>query len=64
MEETEAGVRLLTPTEAAAIARCSVKTVYAWAARGDIPRVKLGRLVRFYHSDVMAWISQHHDADG
>lgn len=37
---------LLTPDEAAQVLRIPRSTVYDLAARGEIPRVKLGRTVR------------------
>lgn len=47
---------LLTPEAVARLLSCSPKSVYAWAARGVLPRVRLGRLVRFRASDVNRFI--------
>jgi excisionase family DNA binding protein len=47
---------LLTPEAVARLLACSPKSVYAWAARGVLPRVRLGRLVRFRPSDVNRFI--------
>lgn len=47
---------LLTPEAVARLLACSPKSVYAWAARGLLPRVRLGRLVRFRKSDVSRFI--------
>jgi excisionase family DNA binding protein len=47
---------LLTPEAVARLLSCSPKSVYAWAARGVLPRVRLGRLVRFRLSDVTSFI--------
>jgi excisionase family DNA binding protein len=47
---------LLTPEAVARLLSCSPKSVYAWAARGVLPRVRLGRLVRFRPSDVNRFI--------
>lgn len=47
---------LLTPEAVARLLACSPKSVYAWAARGVLPRVRLGRLVRFRESDVSRFI--------
>jgi excisionase family DNA binding protein len=54
------GSDLLTPTEAAALARCSPKTVYRWAATGQLGRVRLGRLVRIRRDDLEAFIARNH----
>lgn len=47
---------LLTPREVAGLLACSVKAVYAWAARGLLPHVKLGRLTRFTRADVAEFV--------
>lgn len=46
--------QLHTATEVADILKVHPKTVYAWAARGEIPvvRLGLGRTVRFRAEDV------------
>jgi excisionase family DNA binding protein len=52
----ESAESLLTPEAVARRLACSPKSVYAWAARGVLPRVRLGRLVRFRPSDVNRFI--------
>lgn len=47
---------LLTPETVAGILACSPKSIYTWAARGALPSVRLGRLVRFRPSDVRRFI--------
>jgi excisionase family DNA binding protein len=47
---------LLAPQAVARLLACSPKSVYAWAARGMLPSVRLGRLVRFRPSDVRRFI--------
>lgn len=47
---------LLTPEAVARLLSCSPKSVYAWAARGVLPKVRLGRLVRFRPCDVARFI--------
>jgi excisionase family DNA binding protein len=47
---------LLTPDAVARVLACSPKSIYAWAARGALPSVRLGRLVRFRPSDVRRFI--------
>ena len=64
MDGTEGRVAeegLMTPREAAELARCSDKAIYAWAKRGDIPRIKLGSLVRFRRTDIETWIAGHRE---
>jgi excisionase family DNA binding protein len=43
---------LVTAGEVARILSIHPKTVYAWADRGEIPVVRLGRTVRFRRKDV------------
>jgi excisionase family DNA binding protein len=52
---------LLTPDLVAELLACSAKAVYAWAARGLLPSVRLGRLVRFRLSDVRDFVARHAD---
>lgn len=47
---------LLKPEAVARLLACSPKSVYAWAARGLLPCVRLGRLVRFRPSDVRRFV--------
>jgi excisionase family DNA binding protein len=53
------GEPLLRPEAVARLLACSPKTVYAWAASGVIPSVRLGRLVRFRSVDVWRFIEAH-----
>lgn len=53
---------LLRPQEVARLLACSPKAVYAWAASGSIPCVRLGRLVRFAPSDVRRFVEMHTEA--
>ena len=50
---------LLRPSEVARLLSCSNKTVYAWAASGYLPSVRLGRLVRFRAGDVRQFVEAH-----
>lgn len=50
---------LLRPPEVARLLACSTKTVYAWAASGFLPSVRLGRLVRFRAADVRRFVEVH-----
>src|SRR5690348_8721558 len=34
-------------------------TLYAWAAQGTIPHLKLGRLLRFDPEEIEAWLQTH-----
>ena len=38
-------------------------TLYAWAAQGMIPHLKLGRLLRFDPDEIEVWL-QHHRREG
>lgn len=48
--------KLLTAQEVADALGLRVKTVYDLAAKGIIPRVKIGSLVRFNSKQLAAWI--------
>jgi excisionase family DNA binding protein len=50
---------LLRPEAVADLLACSPKTVYAWASRGVLPSVRLGRMVRFRAQDVRRFIEVH-----
>ncbi|MBA4107077.1 MAG: DNA-binding protein [Pirellula sp.] len=50
---------LLTRPEAAAYLRWSIRQIDAKAAAGEIPKVKLGRSVRFRKEDLDAYIERH-----
>jgi excisionase family DNA binding protein len=52
------GVRtLLTDVEVAGILAVQSDTVRRWAASGELPCVRLGRLLRFRPADVDVWIN-------
>lgn len=34
-------------------------TLYAWAEQGNIPHLKLGRLLRFDPDEIEAWLQDH-----
>jgi excisionase family DNA binding protein len=53
---------LLRPDAVARLLACSPKTVYAWAASGLLPSVRLGRLVRFRPAEVWRFIETHTEA--
>jgi len=50
--------RLWTPPDTAAALGVSLPTVYAWAASGFLPCVRLGRAVRFDPEVVRAWVER------
>jgi excisionase family DNA binding protein len=47
---------LLTVPEVAAWLKLKPKTVYEWAARGKLPCIRLGGLLRFSRADVSLWL--------
>jgi len=49
--------KLLTERELAEALRCSVAAIRAWRSEG-LPARKLGRLVRFELSTVLAWFER------
>ena len=48
--------RLMTVAELAAYLRVNPKTVYDWAARGELPCLRLGNRLRFAADDVLRWL--------
>lgn len=53
---------LLTVEEVADILRVRPRWVYEAAARGELPRIKVGGYVRFHRADIERWIEQRKDA--
>lgn len=47
---------LLTPAEASDYLRVAEGTIRNMASAGEIPKVKVGKLLRFRRSDLNAWI--------
>ena len=50
---------LLTDRQVAEMLAVKPDTVRRWAATGDLPCVRLGRLLRFRAQDINAWVAQH-----
>ena len=58
-------VRLLKPPEAALFLAVSERTVKRLTARGELPHVRVGRLMRFVLEDLLAYVaSQRRWSDG
>jgi|CXWL01.1.fsa_nt_gi excisionase family DNA binding protein len=49
--------QLMTPDEVAAILRIARKTVVVKARNGEIPCIRVGKLVRFDQADIDRWIN-------
>lgn len=49
---------LFTPQELADFLQVRLSTVYYWSHIGYIPRVKVGRHLRFKRSSVQAWLEK------
>lgn len=49
---------LLTIDELAKILKVKPAWLYTAAQRGDVPRVKIGKFVRFRESEITAWIAK------
>lgn len=51
---------LLDTDKAAALLNAAPKTLIHWRCTGscDLPYIKVGRLVRYRYSDVMAWLDE------
>jgi len=46
--------RLLTPKQVAELLQVHPKTVYGWARNGELPCLRIGKVVRFRWSDIEA----------
>ena len=51
--------KLLTARQVSDLLEVKVSTVYDWIRRGQIPYVKLGRLVRFKKTEIFRWVDSH-----
>lgn len=47
---------LLTPLEVCQLLGIRRSTLYTWVARHKIPYAKVGSLLRFPRSDILAWL--------
>jgi excisionase family DNA binding protein len=62
MVKSESEASLLTPEEAAAFLAMPVLTLQTWRAHRTGPRYyKIGRRVRYRHSDLERWLQQQAD---
>ena len=50
--------KLLTAEEMAEVLQVKLSTIYKWTHEGFVPHVKLGKLVRFRESEVLAWLEK------
>ncbi len=53
------GVKLLTGRQVADALQCSERSVWGRTKDGNLPAVRLGRLVRYRTEDVEAFIAKH-----
>ena len=51
--------KLLTAKQVGELLEVKISTVYDWVARGVIPYVKLGRLLRFKKNEIFRWVETH-----
>jgi len=50
---------LLNVTEVSEWLQVKRSTIYLWAEQSMIPHMKLGRLLRFDHDEIEAWLDNH-----
>ena len=50
--------RLLTFEEVCTLLQVKPSTLYAWCAKGIIPHLRVGRLLRFSQQDLETWLKQ------
>jgi len=55
--------RLLTVADVCTLLRFTRNTVYAMAARREIPHVRIGCSLRFERARVEAWLGDHREGD-
>jgi excisionase family DNA binding protein len=48
----------LRPRQAAAALGISERTLWAWTKRGEIPHVRLGRMVLYPVAELRTWLSE------
>jgi excisionase family DNA binding protein len=48
---------LWTVRDVAEFLKIHPKTIYEWAARGDLPCFRIGNCLRFYPTDIARWVS-------
>lgn len=48
---------LLTVAELARELHVSADTIYRWSEQGDLPAIKLGRVLRFRRADISGWLN-------
>ena len=53
MNEPKPASPLSTPNELAALLKVSVKTIYYWVSRNEIPFIRIGKHLRFHADDVL-----------
>ena len=49
---------LLTPQELAKELGIKVSTIYYWSHIGYIPKIKIGRFLRFRKSSILSWLKK------
>ncbi len=47
---------LLTVNEVANWLQLKPSTIYAWAASGRLPHVRVGGRIRFQYTDILGWL--------
>lgn len=55
--------RLMNINEVAEYLDLSIHTIYSWSYRNKIPRVKIGRLVKFDKKDIDWWLEQQKEVN-
>lgn len=50
---------VLTAEQVAVLLQIKAEQVYRLARHGDLPCVRIGRLVRFRRSTVLSWLAEH-----
>ncbi len=62
--QQESEEKMLTTEEACKVAKVSRPTLHRWKTAGIIPYVKIGKSVRYRHSDLMAVLNNARKKEG
>jgi len=52
-------VKLLTPEELGDMLGVSIHTIYQWTCKRQVPFIKIGKLIRFPESEILAWLESN-----
>ncbi|MEK3864746.1 helix-turn-helix domain-containing protein [Paenibacillus sp. FSL R5-0636] len=60
--EIETLPEICTPEEVAEYLNVARSTIYAWCASGDLPSIKMRKVIRIRKAALLEWIAEHERA--